>query len=286
MNFNSWSLWPTVFVFNGFIYSFIAQNQSFSLLNLNMFLSGYKFVLILIITNLYFMKRACKKVNTNTYEQNASSIRPLKINFVRMKQIIILLALASTFILSSAQDNGFDYIFNKPLSQKNSWKLYGELTFQHLNVKTNTMPGLEVGVTFNNNFMMGVYGQGTSGNFYHLYNNTEENIMFGEGGFVVGYIKEPNKILHFGGLFKLGYISIVADDVEMELFKDFEPTAEDNGMVYHPELFSELNISKFMKARLGVGYSFFVFDNETVMCNKSLDSWTLNLGFVFSNFSK
>jgi hypothetical protein len=33
------------------------------------------------------MKRACKKVNTNTYEQNASSIRPLKINFVRMKHL-------------------------------------------------------------------------------------------------------------------------------------------------------------------------------------------------------
>mgnify|MGYP005841000851 CR=1 FL=1 len=32
------------------------------------------------------MKRACLQQNTNTYEQNhASSIRPLKINFVRMK---------------------------------------------------------------------------------------------------------------------------------------------------------------------------------------------------------
>ena len=34
------------------------------------------------------MKRACIKLNTNTDEQNASSIRPLKINFVRMKSSI------------------------------------------------------------------------------------------------------------------------------------------------------------------------------------------------------
>mgnify|MGYP005851140569 FL=1 len=35
------------------------------------------------------MKRACLQQNTNTYEQNhASSIRPLKINFVRMKKTI------------------------------------------------------------------------------------------------------------------------------------------------------------------------------------------------------
>ena len=34
------------------------------------------------------MKRACLQQNTNTYEQNhASSIRPLKINFVRMKNM-------------------------------------------------------------------------------------------------------------------------------------------------------------------------------------------------------
>lgn len=35
------------------------------------------------------MKRACKKLNANTDEQIASSIRPLKINFVRMKTTII-----------------------------------------------------------------------------------------------------------------------------------------------------------------------------------------------------
>ena len=35
------------------------------------------------------MKRACLQQNTNTYEQNhASSIRPLKINFVRMKTFL------------------------------------------------------------------------------------------------------------------------------------------------------------------------------------------------------
>ena len=40
------------------------------------------------------MKRACLQQNTNTYEKNhASSIRPLKINFVRMKTYFLLLAI-------------------------------------------------------------------------------------------------------------------------------------------------------------------------------------------------
>lgn len=38
------------------------------------------------------MKRACIKHNTNTYEQNASSIRPLKISFVRMKRLYTFIA--------------------------------------------------------------------------------------------------------------------------------------------------------------------------------------------------
>jgi hypothetical protein len=203
-----------------------------------------------------------------------------------MKRIAMFLATASIFILSNAQENGYDYLLNKGSNQKNLWKPYASLTFQHLNIKTNTMPGVELGVSLNNNFIMGIYGQGTVGNFSHVTNEVLYNIIFGEGGIMLGYVTRPNKTLHFGGTFKLGYISMVADDEEIKLFTDFEAVAEDAGVTYHPELYSELNISKYMKVRLGAGYSFFVFDNEKVMCNKSLDSWTLNLGFVFSNFSK
>jgi ferredoxin len=58
------------------------------------------------------MKRATKKLSTNTEEQNTSSIRPLKINFVRMKRnrvnmahrlILFLVALLLTFNVNAIQ---------------------------------------------------------------------------------------------------------------------------------------------------------------------------------------
>ena len=49
-----------------------------------------------------YMKRACIKVNTKKDEQNASSIPPLKINFVRMKQKIKFQGLLLIFCLLPA----------------------------------------------------------------------------------------------------------------------------------------------------------------------------------------
>ena len=50
------------------------------------------------------MKRACFQQNKNTYEKNhASSIRPLKINFVRMKRFIFRLFILLMLISSTAR---------------------------------------------------------------------------------------------------------------------------------------------------------------------------------------
>ena len=55
------------------------------------------------------MNRACLIKNTNLHEQNqhASSIRPIKNNFVRMKKIVILFILMITFQTLSAQKYGY-----------------------------------------------------------------------------------------------------------------------------------------------------------------------------------
>lgn len=204
-----------------------------------------------------------------------------------MKRILFITALFVAFTCVYAQtDTTYNYLFNKEQGQKNLWKPYASMTFQHLYVKTNTMPGIELGMTLNNHFLVGIYGQGTVGNFSHMHHDTLYNIMLGEGGVVFGYVTKPNQTLHFGGTFKLGYTSLVADDEEIKIAKDFEPVAEDDGVVYHPEVFAEINVSKYMKVKLGAGYSFYLLNNENIVCNTQLDSWTLNFGIAFSNFSK
>jgi hypothetical protein len=211
-------------------------------------------------------------------------MKPLKIK--TMKKIAFLITATFLSMIVTAQENSYDFLLNKENNPRSLWNFYGGFTFQHLYVKTNTMPGLELGVVLNRNFMMGAFGQGTVGNFSHLHNTENYSVMLGEGGIMAGYVTEPFKTLHFGGTFKVGYVSLVADDEEIKLFSDFEPVAEDAGVVYHPEIFSELNVSRFMKIRLGAGYSFYLLNDESILCNTELDSWTLNMSLVFSNFSK
>ncbi|NJK87213.1 MAG: hypothetical protein HC906_15765 [Bacteroidales bacterium] len=111
--------------------------------------------------------------------------------------------------------------------------------------------------------------------------------MFGEGGILLGYTLNPDSKFHFGGSLQMGYLSMVADDEEMELFKDIDDDVlEDNAAVYHPGLFGEVNLTRYAKFKLGVGYSFFLFDEENIICNKTLDSWTLDFGLYFGNFTK
>ena len=59
------------------------------------------------------MKRACIKLNTNTDEQIASSIRPIKINLVRMKKIAITLVICLALFSCKHSETG-----NQSLSQQ------------------------------------------------------------------------------------------------------------------------------------------------------------------------
>ena len=55
------------------------------------------------------MKQTCIKLNTNTDEQNGSSIRPVKINFVRMERKFLFFIILAFPIIAFAQTNFYDF---------------------------------------------------------------------------------------------------------------------------------------------------------------------------------
>lgn len=183
---------------------------------------------------------------------------------------------------SFSQVNEQEFLF----SHNNKPKVYAGFSLTHLAVKSNTLPGIEAGVILADHLYAGVYGMGTAGNFTNVYAPDTLSVMFGEGGLALFFVDKPNNLLHFGGGIRIGYASFVADDKEIKIFEEVDPVAEDNALVYHPEIFAEINLSPFSKVRVGAGYSFYLFDQENILCNKSLDSWTMNLGIVFSNFNR
>jgi hypothetical protein len=76
------------------------------------------------------MKGACIKINTNTDEQNASSKRPLKINFVRMKSSIMqILSISIVIFLFSCSgsemelNDDFGAYYSKVITGED-WETY------------------------------------------------------------------------------------------------------------------------------------------------------------------
>jgi len=205
-----------------------------------------------------------------------------------MKKLIFAIFCVFLSLFGSAQNPDYTTVFEYKQGEKIKPKFYGALLFEHQSLITNTKPGLEIGFLFNNAFFAGIYGMGTSGNFATQINGMLSNNMFGESGVVLSYAIASNKPCHLGGSFRLGYVSVVGDDEEIKLFDDLSErnVVEDNGFTFHPEIFGELNLSKYAKIRLGVGYSFYSFADEKPICNKTIDSWTMNLGIVFGNFAK
>lgn len=183
---------------------------------------------------------------------------------------------------SFSQVNEQEFLFG----QNNKPKVYAGLSLKHLAVKSNTLPGIEAGVVLADHLYAGVYGMGTAGNFSVITPSDTLNVMFGECGLSLFFTDRPTALLHFGGGLRLGYVSLHAADKEIKLFEAVDAVAEDNALVYHPEVFAEVNLTRFSKVRIGAGYSFYLFEQENILCNKDLDSWTMNLGIVFSNFTR
>jgi hypothetical protein len=202
-----------------------------------------------------------------------------------MKRIFLLILLAQIFLFARAVGTDRGYAVNDTARYINSWKFYAGVTLQHVYLKTNNMPGVEAGFAFDNNLMLGVFGQGTIDKCFSESFAGNINVIHGEGGFMAGYVSEPDRCMRMGGLLKLGYVTLVADEEEIRLFKYFEPKAIDYGMICHPEIFGEIDITPYIRIHLGTGYSFHLLHGQSVLSEQSLNSWTMDLGLIFINKS-
>ena len=75
------------------------------------------------------MNRACLTKNANLHEQNqhASSIRPIKNNFVRMKKLVLLFGLLALLITTQAQDTKMNSFINDLMSKMTVEEKIGQL---------------------------------------------------------------------------------------------------------------------------------------------------------------
>lgn len=193
----------------------------------------------------------------------------------------ILLCLASkTFAQIETQNNGITSVFG---SGKTKVQWSGLLTLNYHQKISNVKPGIAFEATFYKHFILGAFGQLTTGNFAMPFKGYQNNIVTQDFGIIVGATQSTDKLFHFGGQLKVGAILMQADSTaEVKLSRPFTPTAKDNGITVYPEINANLNLTKNLKLRTSTGFNFLLLNKETVVNERDLDTWFFGTSLIYN----
>ncbi|HOP02839.1 MAG TPA: hypothetical protein PL017_05075 [Tenuifilaceae bacterium] len=151
---------------------------------------------------------------------------------------------------------------------------------------------------FNYKYFVGIYGQNleTTHSRDDIYSSTfdpnvnpdEEPIFtknklhFNHGGLWLGYIHKPNSLVHWGTNLRLGAGRIALNDKDIE-FHDLEEHHRDVIATIIPEFDVELNIARWFKVNLGIGYRFVLFTDNSIYRNSEGEDVRLYKSSQFSS---
>jgi hypothetical protein len=180
--------------------------------------------------------------------------------------------------------------------------------FSEVNDNLAVYNGGSGAVLLNQTFYFGGYGTGlstahrrndiaikTGGNVVEYYSNLRTG--FGHGGFLLGYIHQSHKPVHFGVSTKLGWGAVsLTEDYTDNSFNDYGyyNIVSDNVFVVNPQLEVELNMLRWFKINASAGYQFVTGIDQTYINadgqrtqyfgKNDFNKPVFNLSFVFGGF--
>ncbi len=113
----------------------------------------------------------------------------------------------------------------------------------------------------------------------------------GHGGFWLGYIYRPSALVHLGLSTRLGWGELALYDETFDI-DNYDYLSQDRIFVLHPQLEAEMNITRWFKVNLGVGYQLvsgvddFEYSDrpEPVFVEEDYSGPQVSLGFLFGGF--
>lgn len=142
--------------------------------------------------------------------------------------------------------------------------------------------GGSFGVLFNQNFYVGAYGLGMIKPGIDLRNDNfdEFNASFGHGGLMVGGIINTEKAIHFDVNTKIG-LGGYSYEGDLNYIDEYDAV-----FVVSPEVGVELNITKFLKVKAGVGYRYVTGFKANHVNDNILNSTTGSIGILLGWFGQ
>ncbi|MBX3043330.1 MAG: outer membrane beta-barrel protein [Candidatus Kapabacteria bacterium] len=174
-----------------------------------------------------------------------------------------------------------------------------EVKFTNFNNDFGVLVGGRAGIIVNSVFTVGVGGYGlvtshpvddyyVSPNIWDRTSDTNAYLRMGYGGLHLGFIVEPNKIVHItagvligagGAMYTSAYMHNVGE------FDDHLKTFERSAFfIAEPQIGAELNLLKFMRMEVSASYRFISGLQLPNTENKDLSGFSGNVMFKFGKF--
>jgi hypothetical protein len=184
---------------------------------------------------------------------------------------------------------GYTCLFGKNHSgiANSGLRFYGGVAHQHQNIfnKAFSFQGVEAGVIVHNSLFLGIYGSAFVSNLKVEIENNPMYILINQAGFAGGYTSNGSRLFHPGILLNIGYFSLAGDESAMPLFKIADHEISISGLVLSPQVFAELNVTKWLRLRTGLAYNFYSFGNNVTVADSDLENFSINFGFLFGKFN-
>lgn len=200
---------------------------------------------------------------------------------------LIILFLSACPEILSAQSRQYRYALDPSDTLVREARIYGGLLHHHQDFfrQAFSYQGIETGLILNKHLMLGVFGAAFASNLRTESQSTPLFVNIWKAGLSLGNLYKSHEVLHAGWLIHIGYFSLIGNQSNMALFEINEASVRAKGLLFSPELFAELNLTRWMKIRTGVAYGFYSFENNAFVEKSDLQQLSLNFGFLFGKFS-
>jgi hypothetical protein len=204
-----------------------------------------------------------------------------------LKYFLLALFMSLSFCKLSAQNKNYECITCKSDTLFKDVKLYGGLIHQHQDFfnKAFSFQGIELGAVINQSLLLGIYGSTFASNLEVKVANSPFYAFITQSGLLVGVVKNEEKVLHTGWLLNIGYFSLTGDNSNFNITKVNQPMVKLSGMVLSPQIYGELNTTKWMKLRAGLAYSFYSYEDHSFIKTSDLQNISFTFGFIFGKFN-
>ncbi|MBN2613742.1 MAG: hypothetical protein JXB00_19450 [Bacteroidales bacterium] len=191
------------------------------------------------------------------------------------KKIVLLAVIIITVLHLNAQEDEIQTLFNgQPL------KISGfggpAMNFTTFNDEFAFMMGGGGGLMINNLFIGG-YGTGIANTIQ--YEDTDDELSFGHGGFWLGYTLYPNKLVHLSIQTQMGWGKVDRMNSRHEMLENI-----DKIFVITPIIEAEMNVTRYFRIGLGGQYRIATLDDNTIIDSKGLSGPGVVLSFKFGWF--